>query len=410
MRVLIAILWLPQFCRKIFLMNLTKIEKIIFYTLIFFLPSQLAYHFWPSYAFVFGVRVDYLAPTIYLTDLLLIFLLAISRTKIKTFYLFLILLFFLVNIFVSASAWVSFWKCLKILELTFFAKYIYDNFNLITEKMFSKVLSLSFIVISILGILQFINGGTLGGIFYLMGERTFGLDTPGIALQTINGLNHLRVYSSFSHPNSLAGFLLIGIIYFISVKKKDSLSKLTLVLSFICFLLTFSLSAFIASGITLIFYFIYGQSKKTYKKSLMMFVTLLAICSFILPSISSKDSFPSEVGERLQLAGLAKNLISKNLFLGTGFNTFTLFNRDLQPVHNIFLLMTEEAGLVGLIVFLILINKSLKSKVSLLILPVLVIGFFDHYFLTLQQNLLTLAILFGASLRTSKELQSGNVK
>jgi len=38
------------------------------------MPTQLALHFWPSWAHVFGIRVDYLAPTLYLTDLLLIVL------------------------------------------------------------------------------------------------------------------------------------------------------------------------------------------------------------------------------------------------------------------------------------------------------------------------------------------------
>ena len=45
--------------------------RAYFILLIIFLPTQLGYHFWPEYTRVFGLRIDYLAPTIYLTDLMM---------------------------------------------------------------------------------------------------------------------------------------------------------------------------------------------------------------------------------------------------------------------------------------------------------------------------------------------------
>lgn len=362
-----------------------KIEKFVFYLLIFFLPSQLAYHFWPEYAFVFGVRVDYLAPAVYFTDILVFLLISLARTTVKNKYLLAFAILAFLNIYFSLSPWVSFWKWLKILEMFFLIKYIKDHIFLIKTRKFKQVLSFSFLLISLIGITQFVTARTVGGLLYFLGERSFNITTPGIALQEIAGENYLRVYSTFSHPNSLAGFLLLGLPF---------ISGIPRVLSVICFSLTFSLSALIA-GITSLFV----------KKYKLMLFTLLILGSFILPFIPNNPAYPSEIRERLEQAMIAKELITKNLFLGSGINTFPLVNPDLQPVHNIYLLVFAETGIVGFGIFLTLIYKALRKANSTLLLIILIISFFDHYFLTLQQNLLAAAFVFGAILSSSKSLK-----
>ena len=49
-----------------------KLYQLLFSLLILLLPTQLGRHFWPSYSFVFGLKVDYLSPTLYLTDIFLV--------------------------------------------------------------------------------------------------------------------------------------------------------------------------------------------------------------------------------------------------------------------------------------------------------------------------------------------------
>ena len=49
-----------------------KIEKILFSLLVVLLPAQIGKHFWPKEAFVRGIRIDYLSPTLFLTDLVII--------------------------------------------------------------------------------------------------------------------------------------------------------------------------------------------------------------------------------------------------------------------------------------------------------------------------------------------------
>src|SRR6266516_3919214 len=55
-------------------------EKLLGFTLLLFLPTQCGKHFWPDYAIVLGLRIDYLSPTFYFTDFL-IFLLFVMQVK-----------------------------------------------------------------------------------------------------------------------------------------------------------------------------------------------------------------------------------------------------------------------------------------------------------------------------------------
>ncbi|MEK7073923.1 MAG: hypothetical protein AAB960_01180, partial [Patescibacteria group bacterium] len=40
------------------------------------LPTQLGWHMWPTWAYILGRKVDYLSPTVFLTDIILVALLA----------------------------------------------------------------------------------------------------------------------------------------------------------------------------------------------------------------------------------------------------------------------------------------------------------------------------------------------
>jgi hypothetical protein len=79
----------------------------------------------------------------------------------------------------------------------------------------------------------------------------------------------------------------------------------------------------------------------------------------------------------------------------------------LQPVHNIFVLITAETGVVGLLLFLWLwfatfrriTNYELRITGTLfsLLVIILITGSLDHYWLTLQQGQLLFATVIGLS-------------
>ena len=71
-----------------------------------------------------------------------------------------------------------------------------------------------------------------------------------------------------------------------------------------------------------------------------------------------------------------------------------------QPVHNIYLLIAAETGLLGLMAFLFFLYLLIKKKprltiFCLLLVSFLIIGLFDHFFWTLQQGQMVFWLILG---------------
>lgn len=405
----------------------TKLEKYLNYLLVFLLPTQLALHFWLPSSFVFGIRVDYLAPTIYLTDILFLSLFMVwVKGGYKRFFeflnknrvcLFLIILLAFVNIVFSTSIIPSIYKWLKIVELVLFYFYLRERKDIFSSKTLLSVLYYSLIFFSLIGISQFVLGRTLGGPLYLLGERSFNVSTPGIALVDIFGKNYMRTYSTFSHPNSLAGYLGLGLIAILFLFSKKELLKRGLGITVICLalFLTFSLSAFIAFVLCVGLYLL--LRKKVINKKLLLFVpAVFLLISLSLPFISSvvlnnNVDLPQNLSQRVYLSSAAGVMISQKFLTGTGLNTFIVnepkikflnnYRWIMQPVHNIFLLVFSEVGVFGLIITYVLLVKLNREAINLDnnifyigLVFILITGLTDHYWFTLQQNMLLLVVIF----------------
>ncbi len=190
----------------------------------FLLPTQLGKHFWPSFTIIDGLRIDYLSPTLYISDVLAVLIILYfifnqwssrhessirrpelmpngimnheSRKKTSTTYClqpttFLISLLFLflgLGIYFSYSPFAGWYWLLKLLEfilLGFALKTFFQNRKMFTS--FSYGLFFAVVFQSILAIWQVVAQGSVGGLFYFFGERFFTADTPGIANASING-------------------------------------------------------------------------------------------------------------------------------------------------------------------------------------------------------------------------------
>jgi O-Antigen ligase len=412
-----------------------RLEKFLNYLLIFLLPTQLAIHFWPPTSFVFGVRVDYLSPSIYLTDLvfLMVFILWIWKSYKQALifvdknkrYILLFIALATVNIIFSTSIFPSIYKWLKLIELMAFCYYVWARDDIFKSKAVLLTLFYSLISFSVIGMCQFILGKTLGGPLYLLGERTFNISTPGIALVEILGRNFMRAYSTFSHPNSLAGYLGVGLLLLIFTYSKKVLSRKILGIVIIClaFLLTFSLSAVLGVTVCSVM-FILERKKIINIKNIVIIPAAFLIISLIIPFFSkiviqNKFEFPQNINQRLELSVGAGRLISQNFFLGEGLNTFVISESrmgnlgfylwTLQPVHNIFLLIFSETGIFGLLLIYLLLVKSTQESILLnnkayylALVFILTTGLFDHYWFTLQQNMFLFALVLGNSFREKR--------
>lgn len=390
------------------------------------LPTQFGLHLWPHYSFVYGLKVDYLSPTFYLSDIaFLIYLIffvrkyglselkdeLLKRKKVITLLLFIILL----NIIFSLNIPVTAFKWIKVLEWGIAAFMVGKSFGDIHKWVWIPFLSTT-VVVFILALGQVINGHTLGGIFYFLGERNFNSLTPGISLVNIFGRTYMRAYSTFSHPNSMAGFELLSLFLFLRWRKKSKLIYVGIVLSFFSVLLSFSKGAYIALALSFLIY-LFGERKiarRSYLIIIVFFISSLLI--FLLPN-ATHFSLPFSLQVRSELLGAAQNLFTKNPVLGVGLGAFigeysstvikgstTFF---LQPVHNIFILVLTEIGIIGFILFFIFLVKLFRriekrrdnQFLFIIFFIILFTGFFDHYSLTLQQNFLLTAFLTGMSLQ-----------
>jgi len=84
----------------------------------------------------------------------------------------------------------------------------------------------------------------------------------------------------------------------------------------------------------------------------------------------------------------------------------------LQPVHNIFVLLLAEFGVIGFFSFFFLLFGILRRNIKkfnifviLIILSVIGIGLVDHYFVSLPQGLGMFWLFIGIAILFSKELR-----
>ncbi len=406
-------------------MEVKKIREFLLWSFFLFLPTQLGYHFWPKEAYVWGLRVDFLSPAVYLTDLLILCLLLFSwplfkkalskkgnnKTKILIFCLVLVFLGF--NILFSLRPLVSIYRLLRVGEFFF----LIFALRKISFPLWPQALLLGSLLSSFLAWGQVFKGGSLGGVFWWLGERSFNLATPGIALAQLGSHLLLRPYATFSHPNSLAGFLLVSLLLLWGARasfKNKIFFKLAFLFLGLTLFLTCSFATYLGAGLALMV-FLWREQRLSSKKMAKagFFLGLLFCLIVFLFSFKIGLVEPKSINDRLLLAKNALILIKKRPLLGVGLGNFIPAQAEiipaarkdvnlLQPVHNLYLLVASQAGLIGLLIFITLLFSWLK-KVKKSSFPlaqgalamILFLALFDHYWLTLPQNFLLFAVVLG---------------
>ncbi|MDO8551458.1 MAG: O-antigen ligase family protein [bacterium] len=402
----------------------------MFFLLILFSSTQLGKHFWPDFTYIFGLKIDYLSPTLYLTDvyiLCLFFFWFFEERKsfasgflkvINTKFLLIFFIYLFINSALASNPEAAFYKLLKISEFTLLGVYIVRNYFTIFT--FAALgFSVSIIGQFLLALLQIFKQGSIGGPFWLLGERTFNAGTPGISLADINGEMFLRPYGTFSHPNSLAGFVLVSLLLLVVLGNKlPVLFKRTVFLSGITLIvLSFSRSVWLTFFVVLTAFIPVTLAHLKSRRNLLIYSVLIYLPLFALFFWRVNLALGSQpVEERILLSKASLAMLTSSPFFGVGLNNFIVnlpnhWNLGnvyfLQPVHNLFLLVASETGLLGLFFFLTLIigifmryqSKKFRSKESFVFVvsfvSILFSGLFDHYWFTLQQNMLLLTVVLG---------------
>ncbi|GIW62731.1 MAG: hypothetical protein KatS3mg090_0557 [Patescibacteria group bacterium] len=395
-------------------LNLNYFKQLLFYSSLFFLPTQLNKYFFADYALLNGVRKDLLA--VQVSFFMIIVVLFVSLYSAELFKLvkrkqFLIFVgFSIVNTLFSVNPVTTVYKWIIIYLLIF---YIYAVLLFKKEKLFNQRLMLitivSMLVVQLfLAVFQFWYGRSFGSVFYYLGERSLSITGSDTALVYFYNQLRLRPYATFSHPNSMAGFFLVLLVFLLYRNKTKEFPNLFLtfvavLISVLLVLLSFSKSAIFIMFIVLFFYLIKTTDCWFCLLSRLIVLFVVSVIFILTPFLSNS------IGERVVYFMDSLSIIKDHLWFGTGLGSYLkslsyLFPQRpiayLQPVHNIFLLFLSETGIFGLaVVFLeFWLSKSAilrfvrKNLVFVLILVFL--GFLDHYFLNLNQNFFSLVFIF----------------
>jgi hypothetical protein len=412
-----------------------QFERILFFLLLASIPIQLGKHFWPDFSFVQGIRVDYLSPILYISDVLFIFLFLVSikrlREKLRKIIILPLFLFAVSSLLIGGiyaySPLASFFGIIKFLEFFYIAFYIAQTFKRKNIFLLTYIFVLGALVETVICLFQFVSQSSLDGAFYFLGERTFNASTPGIATFEFGDRLLLRPYGTFPHPNVLAFYLLCGFTFLLfSIEfRKGILTFLKVISLFFIALgifLTFSRVIFLLF-FCVMYFWLFVSLPKSYKNKRNLLIFLLSIVMLIFLLLFFQRFEASLIRDslsRLRLIEMSMVIFFKHMLFGVGINNFyyheILLQKNvsptlLQPVHNVYLLWLVESGLAGFVVGFIFLKKTvfrLKSALAahtlesrfykmivILLISAGIIGMFDHYLLTLQQAQLLTSVIFG---------------
>ncbi len=430
----------------------TSTSLVFFYLFVFCLPFFKRLEFFTPYSFFGGRFIDYLTYSMYGFDFLLVtalFLWAVeiilSKKKLVpgsmgiVFSWFLVIVFSFISFFFAESLSMGFYYILILLVL--FVVYLFIVNKVRSYKDF--FILLNFFIFSVLcqgfiAIIQFMKNKSIG--LYHLGEQMISPQIDGVAKTIINGEKHIRPYGTFSHPNVLALFLLVGglVTLYLLFNSQNKRYKIYLIFVMtilsVALLLTFSRIAWI---VAVVFWGIYimQKSKIKYQNSKLQFKIknlkkcfpyylilllplLLIIC--LAPSIWTRiDPTLSATWESLNVRGIVflKSwvLIKSHLF-GVGIGNFVIQIAGLlneypvwmvEPVHNTFVLIMTEIGIAGLFSFILFLyfvfRKTKKAPLFLRYIFILLVFlmFFDHYFWDLRQAQFLMIVFFGLIVASS---------
>jgi len=315
------------------------------------------------------------------------------------------------------------------------------------------VLAVVAVIQAFIGIAQFSLQGSLG--LELFGESYLDPVLPGAGSKIPFGAGLLRAYGTFPHPNILGAFLLIGLfalIYFYvyldwklyrydsnkTVKENWQLfihnhafySRLIIAVGFFVVLLglavTFSRGAWISAlaglSVITVIMLLRHRVRSLLRLLFTLFFTALAVYWLLSPVLNERAQLSSTepaVSYRLVYNQIGTELVDQYP-LGVGVGSQVLHSVrggvyqahglsqvwEWEPIHNLYLLIGSEVGIVGLLSFLfflaILLWQLIRRQLPLVklftlgaLVSLLVFGLFDHFLWTIQPGRLMLWVVIG---------------
>ncbi len=280
-----------------------------------------------------------------------------------------------------------FWRTLELaLLMLLIGVGLLDRFTVL------KVLTVTLFLQAVLGVGQYLAGGSLG--FAFLGESVAAAETFNVAKVLLpDGTVVLRALGTLAHANILAGLLALGLLLAAALPRKSFLVYFTAVTLEIGLFFTFSRAAYLAFFVGLLVLLALEFRRRLV--SVFLATTLFALLIFFFGSpFFVRFGEVSDAPSRFTQLELAGQVIVENP-LGTGRGGYAtalqaaqtdLQPYQLQPVHNFFALKAaEESLLTALAWFTLFATLSYyawqqKKFTALAVLAgAFVLAQFDHY-------------------------------
>lgn len=319
----------------------------------------------------------------------------------------------------------TFFQAFRLLEM--FMLYLLFSAGILNIREISFFLLFAFLIQLLILSSQYASQESIGLRF--LGESHISPLIEGVAKVDFKGIKILRPYGTFPHPNVLAAFLtlIFGWVYHL-FHKRNLLLFISLMLISGALFLTFSRSAILALVTGVMIFFGLSETKIPWRILtvwISSFVLLIVVFNLENLVLSRLFNFLGDgaVNERIGYVQMSLRMFSENPF-GVGLGQFTNMMQSysaekimpwlLQPVHNVFLLLLTEGGILSLTFFLGLLGylfyKLIKATevtrgserdfVNILIAQLsalVVLSLLDHYFISLPQGQVLLFIYFSVA-------------
>lgn len=399
-------------------------EGALWYLFLIALPLQVRLIlYYPGWVFQ-----EWQAISLFGTDILFIGLVVMGarrfniRLSLGEKWLISFVLVAMASIAQGQSRLVSWFHFIKLCEGILFYLYV-SHYALKRFDLVRSCLALAFggFFQSVIGIAQFVKQADIG--LYWLGEGIIRSDMKGVAVfYNTYGERVMRAYGATPHPNVLAGYLLFALsatytLWMYFYKNDQAFHRLVGGMYGVILWglwLTFSRTAiglWMGAGITIVGYAWWRLPDVWHRLRPLVLITGalgVVFCAYYWPEVAAR----SVVSRHEEAVELRTYFIEESVdagwnWAGVGIGQFVpwLMEKNpgqpswrYQPVHNVYLLVYSEIGLIGFGIFmgaLVLLWRDFVRRaratpylwfVAGYVGVVMVMAFFDHFLWTLQQG------------------------
>ena len=411
-------------------MTLDQAKRCGLYLLVFLLPWQTR---WIAYdPPLFGDVWEYGRVSVYSWDLVLVALALLSLGALRREFidLFKTSRAFQAYVLLTAMAFISSWAAPKPYLVSYWGLRLMEGGVLwllvrAVKPKFEHVLwalALAGSLQAIWGLGQFAFQATFASKW--LGVAAHPVETAGTSVLLNEGGRWLRAYAGQVHPNVLGGLLVITMLATTLLLSKTSsrAGRYALVILYILqaggLFVAFSRAGWLALAVSLVAWWVGEHSLR----SSAMHVAIITAAVFVVfgsilwePTKARLIGAPASrleqqaVEERVTGIKESQTITKVAWWRGVGLGNYTkaLAQRTpglrayrYQPVHNLFLLVLAELGVLGLAALVWLFKERFVSSVArawLWLPPILLPAFFDHYWWTSASMLLLFWLIVSLS-------------